>query len=57
MNVNYQIYRMNAKMQGSALTQEEIKQWIYSNVFISKMGIVKSFNHESQDGIVTIPEY
>ncbi|WP_024654669.1 DUF777 family protein [Borrelia hispanica] len=57
MNGNYEIYRMNAKMQGSALTQEEIKQWIYSNVFISKVGIIKSFNSQTQEAVVIIPEY
>uniref|UniRef100_UPI000463C0B7 DUF777 family protein n=1 Tax=Borrelia hispanica TaxID=40835 RepID=UPI000463C0B7 len=57
MNLNYEIYRMNSKMQGSALTQEEIKQWIYSNVLISKVGIIKSFNSQTQEAVVIIPEY
>ncbi|WP_283848863.1 DUF777 family protein [Borrelia puertoricensis] len=44
MNLNYEIYRMNSQMKGSALTQEEIKLWTYRNIFISRLGIIKSFN-------------
>lgn len=54
MNLNYEIYRMNSQMKGSPLTQEEIKLWIYRNIFISKIGIIKSFNTSTQKGIVLL---
>ncbi|ASJ27605.1 DUF777 family protein [Borrelia turicatae] len=54
MNLNYEIYRMNSQMKGSALTQEEIKLWTYRNIFISKLGIIKSFNSSTQEGVVLL---
>ncbi|UPA18385.1 DUF777 family protein [Borrelia puertoricensis] len=57
MNFNYEIYRMNQSMSGSALTQEESKEWIANNICISKIGIIKSFNSDTQEGVVEIEEY
>ncbi|AHH11517.1 DUF777 family protein (plasmid) [Borrelia coriaceae] len=57
MHINYELYRMNSQMKGSALTQEEIKLWTYKNIFISKIGIIKSFNISTQDGIVLLTGY
>ncbi|UPA12564.1 DUF777 family protein [Borrelia venezuelensis] len=57
MNLNYEIYRMNQSLSGSALTQEEIKGWIANNICISKIGIVQSFNSDTQEGVVEIEEY
>ncbi|AYE37093.1 hypothetical protein DB313_06210 (plasmid) [Borrelia turcica IST7] len=56
-NINYELYRINQNLKGSALTQEEIKNWIYSSIAILKIGIIKSFNAQEQEGIVFIPEY
>ncbi|WP_024654678.1 DUF777 family protein [Borrelia hispanica] len=57
MHLNYDIYRMNSQMVGSALTQEEIKLWIYKNIFISTIGIIKSFDSETQEGVVLLSLY
>ncbi|WP_418906563.1 DUF777 family protein (plasmid) [Borreliella turdi] len=53
----YEIYRMQQRLYGQALAQEDIKNWIYSNIFIIKIGTVKSFKKETQEAIVTIPEF
>ncbi|MCD2374415.1 DUF777 family protein [Borreliella burgdorferi] len=57
MNEDYEIYRMNQRLYGQALAQEDIKNWIYSNIFIIKIGIVKEFKQQTQEAIVTIPEF
>ncbi|WP_146256662.1 DUF777 family protein, partial [Borreliella burgdorferi] len=43
MNEDYEIYRMNQRLYGQALAQEDVKNWIYSNIFIIKIGTVKEF--------------
>ncbi|MCD2413887.1 DUF777 family protein, partial [Borreliella burgdorferi] len=40
-----------------ALAQEDVKNWIYSNIFIIKIGTVKEFKQQTQEAIVTIPEF
>ncbi len=57
MNEDYEIYRMNQRLYGQALAQEDLKNWIYSNIFIIKIGIIKEFKHQTQEAIVTIPEF
>ncbi len=57
MNEDYEIYRMNQRLYGQALAQEDLKNWIYSNIFIIKIGTVKEFKHQTQEAIVTIPEF
>ncbi|APS99083.1 hypothetical protein Bmayo_05345 (plasmid) [Borreliella mayonii] len=57
MTKDYKIYRMNQRLYGHALAQEDVKNWIYSNIFIIKIGIVKDFNQQTQEAIVTIPEF
>ncbi|MBW6183930.1 DUF777 family protein [Pseudomonas aeruginosa] len=57
MTLNYDLYRMNQNFYGSTLTQEEIKLWIYSNIFITKIGTIKTFDTTSQKGIVIIKEF
>ncbi|WP_418909631.1 DUF777 family protein (plasmid) [Borreliella lanei] len=57
MSEDYEIYRMNQRLYGQALAQEDIKNWIYSNIFIIKIGVVKSFKKETQESVVTIPEF
>ncbi|MDO7279627.1 DUF777 family protein, partial [Borreliella burgdorferi] len=57
MNEDYEIYRMNQRLYGQALAQEDIKNWIYSNIFIIKIGTVKEFKQHTQEAIVTIPEF
>ncbi|PRR32194.1 DUF777 family protein [Borreliella burgdorferi] len=57
MSQDYEIYRMNQRLYGHTLTQEDIKNWIYSNIFIIKIGTVKSFKKETQETIVIIPEF
>ncbi|WP_418885420.1 DUF777 family protein [Borreliella carolinensis] len=57
MDENYEIYRMNQRLYGQALAQEDIKNWIYSNIFIIKIGTVKEFKQQTQEAIVTIPEF
>ncbi|UPA16834.1 DUF777 family protein (plasmid) [Borrelia coriaceae] len=48
---------MNQNLYGSALTQEEIKKWIFNNIFITKIGKVKTFDPNSQKGVVIIEEF
>ncbi|MCD2317993.1 DUF777 family protein [Borreliella burgdorferi] len=57
MNQDYEIYRMQQRLYGHTLTQEDVKNWIYSNIFIIKIGTVKEFKHQTQEAIVTIPEF
>ncbi len=47
MNEDYEIYRMNQRLYGQALAQEDLKNWIYSNIFIIKIGTVKEFKHQT----------
>ncbi|PRR13507.1 hypothetical protein CV659_06180 [Borreliella burgdorferi] len=54
MNEDYEIYRMNQRLYGQALAQEDLRNWIYSNIFIIKIGIIKEFKHQTQEAIVTI---
>ncbi|AOW96159.1 hypothetical protein AXH25_05635 (plasmid) [Borrelia miyamotoi] len=48
---------MNQNLYGTALTQEEIKLWIFSNIFITKIGKIKTFDHASQKGVVILEEF
>ncbi|WP_421115153.1 DUF777 family protein (plasmid) [Borreliella andersonii] len=57
MSEDYEIYRMNQRLYGQALAQEDIKNWIYSNIFIIKIGVVKSFKKETQESVITISEF
>ncbi|MCD2320882.1 DUF777 family protein, partial [Borreliella burgdorferi] len=57
MDIDYAIYRMNQRLYGNTLTQEDVKNWIYSNIFIIKIGTVKEFKQQTQEAIVTIPEF
>ncbi|WP_418455530.1 DUF777 family protein (plasmid) [Borreliella californiensis] len=57
MTKDYKIYRMNQRLYGHALAQEDVKNWIYSNIFILKIGTVKEFKQKAQEAIVTIPEF
>ncbi len=57
MDIDYAIYRMNQRLYGNTLTQEDVKNWIYSNIFIIKIGTVKEFKQQTQKAIVTIPEF
>ncbi|ACN55509.1 DUF777 family protein [Borreliella burgdorferi] len=45
------------RLYGNTLTQEDVKNWIYSNIFIIKIGTVKEFKQQTQEAIVTIPEF
>ncbi|WP_146256660.1 DUF777 family protein, partial [Borreliella burgdorferi] len=53
MDIDYAIYRMNQRLYGNTLTQEDVKNWIYSNIFIIKIGTVKEFKQQTQEAIVT----
>ncbi|WP_215539957.1 DUF777 family protein, partial [Borreliella bavariensis] len=33
------------------------KNWIYSNIFITRIGTVKEFKQQTQEAVVTIPEF
>ncbi|WP_418456949.1 DUF777 family protein [Borreliella kurtenbachii] len=57
MDIDYAIYRMSQRIYGNTLTQEDVKNWIYSNIFIIKIGTVKEFKQHTQEAIVTIPEF
>ncbi|WP_330730546.1 DUF777 family protein [Borrelia turicatae] len=57
MHPNYEFYRMNQNLYGSALTQEEIKKWIFNNIFITKIGKIKTFDPNLQKGVVIIEEF
>ncbi|AHH04236.1 Hypothetical protein BHY_1285 (plasmid) [Borrelia nietonii YOR] len=57
MTINYDLYRMNQNLCGSTLTQEELRQWIFNNIFIIKIGMIKSFDPDSQKGVVVIKEF
>ncbi len=53
----YEIYRMQQRLYGHALAQEDMKNWIYSNIFIARIGTVKTFKQKIQEAIVTMPEF
>ncbi|ACJ73179.1 conserved hypothetical protein (plasmid) [Borreliella afzelii ACA-1] len=57
MTKDYKIYRMNQRLYGHALAQEDMKNWIYSNIFITRIGTVKEFKQQTQEAIVIIPEF
>ncbi|ACN93302.1 hypothetical protein BSV1_M10 (plasmid) [Borreliella finlandensis] len=57
MSQDYEIYRMQQRLYGHALTQEDIKNWIYSNIFITRIGTIKEFKKQTQEAVVTIPEF
>ncbi|WP_210362474.1 DUF777 family protein [Borreliella garinii] len=57
MSEDYEIYRMNQRLYGHALAQENMKNWIYSNIFIAQIGTVKEFKQQTQEAVVTIPEF
>ncbi|WP_187984284.1 DUF777 family protein [Borreliella bavariensis] len=57
MSEDYEIYRMNQRLYGHALAQEDMKNWIYSNIFITQIGTVKEFKQQTQEAVVTIPEF
>ncbi|EEF84086.1 DUF777 family protein (plasmid) [Borreliella spielmanii] len=57
MTKDYKIYRMNQRLYGHALAQEDIKNWIYSNIFITRIGTVKEFKQQTQETVVIIPEF
>ncbi|WP_031531109.1 DUF777 family protein [Borreliella garinii] len=57
MNKEYEIYRMNQRLYGHALAQEDIKNWIYSNILITRIDIVKEFQKQTPEAIVTMPEF
>ncbi|WP_187983548.1 DUF777 family protein [Borreliella bavariensis] len=57
MDLNHIIYKMNKRIYGNTLTQENVKNWIYSNIFITRIGTVKEFKQQTQEAVVTIPEF
>ncbi|WP_420025074.1 DUF777 family protein [Borreliella valaisiana] len=57
MTKDYKIYRMNQRLYGHALAQEDVKNWIYSNIFITRIGTVKEFKQQTQEAVVIIPEF
>ncbi|WP_215536401.1 DUF777 family protein [Borreliella bavariensis] len=57
MSQDYEIYRMQQRLYGHALTQEDVKNWIYSNIFITRIGTIKEFKQKTQEAIVIIPEF
>ncbi|WP_420025132.1 DUF777 family protein (plasmid) [Borreliella yangtzensis] len=57
MSSDYEIYRMTQRLYGHALTQEDVKNWIYSNIFITRIGTVKEFKQQTQEAVVIIPEF
>ncbi|WP_419264786.1 DUF777 family protein [Borreliella afzelii] len=57
MDFDYIIYKMNKRLYGHALAQEDMKNWIYSNIFITRIGTVKEFKQQTQEAIVIIPEF
>ncbi|AHH05565.1 DUF777 family protein (plasmid) [Borrelia miyamotoi] len=57
MRLNYDLYRMNQNLYGATLTQEEIKLRIFSNIFITKIDKIKTFDTTSQKGVVIIKEF
>ncbi|WP_425337177.1 DUF777 family protein [Borreliella tanukii] len=57
MDLEHIIYKMNKRIYGNTLTQEDVKNWIYSNIFITRIGTVKEFNRQTQEAVVIIPEF
>ncbi|XPC97870.1 DUF777 family protein (plasmid) [Borreliella japonica] len=57
MDLEHIIYKMNKRIYGNTLTQEDVKNWIYSNIFITRLGTVKEFNRQTQESLVIIPEF
>ncbi|WP_418905855.1 DUF777 family protein [Borreliella japonica] len=57
MDLEHIIYKMNKRIYGNTLTQEDVKNWIYSNIFITRLGTVKEFKQQTQEAVVIIPEF
>ncbi len=57
MSKEYKIYKMNRRLYGHALAQEDVKNWLYPNIFITRLGIAKEFQKQTQGAIVTILEF
>ncbi|WP_418906326.1 DUF777 family protein (plasmid) [Borreliella tanukii] len=57
MDLEHIIYKMNKRIYGNTLTQEDVKNWIYSNIFITRIGTVKEFKQQTQEAVVIIPEF
>ncbi|WP_418885663.1 DUF777 family protein [Borreliella tanukii] len=57
MDLEHIIYKMNKRIYGNTLTQEDVKNWIYLNIFITRIGTVKEFKQQTQEAVVIIPEF
>lgn len=53
MSNNY--FHKSGSLKGSSASY--LKQFLFENVFICRIGIIKSFDNETQTGIVVIKEY
>ncbi|AWG43349.1 hypothetical protein CR532_05280 (plasmid) [Candidatus Borreliella tachyglossi] len=56
-DTNYELYRINQRLKGSLLAQEDIKVFLNENIFISRIGTIKEFDSNTQKGIVLLKEY
>ncbi len=50
MSKEYKIYKMNRRLYGHALAQEDVKNWLYPNIFITRLGIAKEFQKQTPRG-------
>ncbi|AHH07009.1 Hypothetical protein BCD_0943, partial (plasmid) [Borrelia crocidurae DOU] len=56
-NLNYTIYKTRNNLDKDKLTQLTIHEWIHDKIAILKLGVIKSFNSQTQEAVVIIPEY
>ncbi|ATQ15250.1 DUF777 family protein (plasmid) [Borrelia miyamotoi] len=56
MMKNYEFYR-NLGNLSDGFMLEDVKRYLYKNVFICRVGVVKEFDSQTQKGTVVIEEY
>ncbi|AWG43277.1 hypothetical protein CR532_04585 (plasmid) [Candidatus Borreliella tachyglossi] len=57
MSQNYEVCRSLGSLSSDSLVLEDAKKYLRENLFICRIGIVKEFDSEKQEGIVEIPKY
>ncbi|UGQ16779.1 DUF777 family protein [Borrelia sp. RT5S] len=57
MNQNYDICKSLGSLSNDSSAREEARKYLRENVFICRIGVIKQFDFETQEGIVLIEEY
>nr|WKT13941.1 DUF777 family protein [Borrelia sp. BU AG58] len=57
MNQNYDVCKSLGSLSNDSLVLEDAKRYLRENVFICRIGVIKQFDMETQEGVVLIEEY